>query len=286
MKLKNKSNLFRVLISFIVLLFFINLTNNIVFSSQSRNQIKNRLKNILKNPKKTYMKKSDFIVYVSKAAKVNLSCTKGTNPSVFFKDINPKAAYAKAFLDAQFLGIIKAKDNIIKPNENVKYKEAKRIACAYIEVNFKNYNTNDFVKSLDKEFVRRFKTLNPERYITTDQGKLIGDMMRVVIMRAARKSGQSAGVKYIQNNQVKTITKRNGNTFIITLDWGEKHSTGYAIKILGYCYDKGLIIVSYSTKVPKNSDNNSRIVTHVRACLVMDAKGLPKNLTVLALEQR
>lgn len=286
MRLKNKPKLYRLLVSCIVLLCLLNLTNSIVISSPSREDIKNKLKNILKDPRKANMKKSDFIVYVAKAAKVNLSYTKGTDPSDFFNDVKPNAAYAKYLLDAQFLGIIKAKNKIIKPNESLKYKEAKRIACAYIEANIKNYNSNTFKKNLDKEFSSKFKVLNPEKYITVEQGKLIGDVMRINLLRAVRKTGQKAGVKYIYNGQVKTITKMYGNTLVVILDWGEKHASGYSIKILGYSYEKGLIIVSYSTKTPKVSDVNSKVVTHPKASLGIDADNMPKNVKVLALEQR
>lgn len=83
------------------------------------------------------------------------------------------------------------------------------------------------------------------------------------------------------NNGIKTSTKRVGEYIEVTLDWGEKPTGGYSIKITEAKQVGNTIEVKYVTKSPKPEDIVLQVLTYPKDSVMVKVDDINKDYKVV-----
>lgn len=224
-----------------------------------------------------YATLGSYIYNLVKTSEIQINFIKAPKASEYFGDIKDKDYYSGAFINAAVSGILKFPQKSIRPWRWIKVSEAKQLMDkAYM------YKTNQKILISNVVFgelvkMDKYKKVKDNYYLTSQMEK---DIFAIY-------SKKIAEYKKSREDQTNTadkinITKKIENDYmLITLDWGEKPTAGYALNIAGAREVGDTIEVYYKTSSPKQGEMTAQVITYPKDTIRIKVSNINKKYNIV-----
>jgi hypothetical protein len=224
-----------------------------------------------------YTTKGDYVYNLIKTSEIQIYFIRAPKISEYFGDIKESDYYAGAFINAAVSGILSFPQKRIYPNRWINVANAKLLMDkAYA------YKTGQNVKISGVVFrellsMKKYKKVRDNYYVTSEMQK---DIFAIYGKKIAEfQKSKESPVKGTQ--EINTSTRVENDQLLITLDWGEKPTSGYEIKIAATKETVDTIEVMYTLKAPLPGDITAQIVTHPKDSIRINVSDIKKSYKIL-----
>lgn len=224
-------------------------------------------------PYQKYITKDEFIKNLIKTMKIQIYYFKAPKASEYFKDVKENNPYAMDLIMAFDAGILSTDNGKVYPKNYVKIVEAKDfINNAYL---FKTKKNEDiFLKIISKLKTKtEYKNINDNTLITYKMSQDIMNLLKDMIANNNKN--------YTCPKDLKVYKSMEKDFLNITLDWGEKPTGGYIIKITKAEEKGNDIIVYFNYRSPKKGEMVTQVITHPKDSIKIKVKDKNKDYNII-----
>jgi hypothetical protein len=226
-----------------------------------------------------YATLGSYIYNLVKTTEIQIYFFRAPKAAEYFGDIKDSDYYAGAFINAAVSGILKFPQKKISPWKWIKVSDAKQLMDkAYMyKTNQKILISNVVFSELIK--MDKYKKVKDNYYVTSQMEKDIF----VLYSKKIAEYNKSKEKQTSPDDKINVSKKIENEYLLITLDWGEKPTGGYIIKILEAKQVGSTIEVKYMTKSPGPSDIVTQALTYPKDSIKVKVDDVSKDYKVVLI---
>jgi hypothetical protein len=235
-----------------------------------------------------YTTRAKFISELIKASSIEIKYFREPKATEYFDDVKDDSPYAMSLINAVDSGIITPVNRKIGPDERIKLSEVRDLLWkAYM---FKAKNGGNISDEVINEYKRLEgdKNLKDEDFITTKMEQKIISIYKEKIKTHLNKSEGSLKNPEgsITEEGIRATTTKQNAELIITLDWGEKPTGGYVLRILGVKEIGDTLEVEYLAKAPGPNDIVTQAITYPKDSMKIKVSDINKEYKIVLKAQK
>lgn len=209
----------------------------------------------------SYTSRGQFIYKLIKAAQIEIKYFREPKIEEYFDDVKSGYPYSMELINAVDSGVLRVEDRKAKPDEKITLKEAKLLMDRAYE--FKSKNS----ENVSDEIVNKIKgmegdeNMKDEDFVTEILEEKFISAFGERVKPFLRNNGGNLKVEDELQGINVTLSKDNGE-LVVTLDWGQKSTGGYILKILSIKEEGTQLVVEYFAKAPGPNDIVTQAITY------------------------
>lgn len=234
-----------------------------------------------------YITRAAFIQSLIKASEIEIKYIRAPKVEEYFQDVKSDAPYAMSLINAVDAGIISPVDKKIGPEEKITLNEALMLMDRAFSFKTK---LKILISPLIFEDIRKiegFEKVKKEDYVTKSmEEKLLSLYAERIKPHISKRPGVvSPGIIDANEKGINVTTSKSNGELVITLDWGEKNTGGYILKILSTREEGDAIIVEYLAKAPGPNDIVTQVITYPKDTKRIKVKDINKDYKIVLKEK-
>lgn len=227
-----------------------------------------------------YATLGSYIYNLVKTTEIQIYFFRAPKAAEYFEDIKDSDYYAGAFINAAVSGILKFPQKRISPWKWIKVSDAKQLMDkAYM---YKTSQKMLISKVVFSELIKmdKYKKVKDNYYLTSQMEKDIFS----IYSRKIAEYNKAKDSQTDTNEKINVSKKIENDYLLITLDWGEKPTGGYSIKIIEAKQVDSTIEVKYITKSPGPSDIVTQALTNPKDSVKVKVDDSTKDYKVVLIK--
>ena len=229
------------------------------------------------NRPKKYATLGSYVYNLVNTSEIQINFFKAPKAAEYFGDIKDSDYYAGAFINAAVSGVLKFPQKSISPWKWIKVSDAKQLMDkAYMyKTNQKILISNVVFSELTK--MDKYKKMKDNYCLTSQMEKDIFSIYSKKIAEYNKGKDNQTDISGKIN-----VSKRIENDYlIISLDWGEKPTAGYELKIAGAREVGDSIEVYYNTSSPAQGQMTAQVITYPKDTIRLKVSNINKAYNIV-----
>jgi hypothetical protein len=224
-----------------------------------------------------YATLGSYIYNLVKTTEIQIYFFRAPKAAEYFGDIKDSDYYAGAFINAAVSGILKFPQKKISPWKWIKVSDAKQLMDkAYMyKTNQKILISNVVFSELIK--IDKYKKVKDNYYVTSQMEKDIF----VLYSKKIAEYNKSKEKQTSPDDKINVSKKIENEYLLITLDWGEKPTTGYELKIAGVRETGDSIEVYYTAASPVQGQMTAQSITYPKDTIRLKVSNINKAYNIV-----
>lgn len=229
------------------------------------------------NRPQKYATLGSYIYNLVNTSEIQINFFKAPKAAEYIGDIKDSDYYAGAFINAAVSGILKFPQKRISPWKWIKVSDAKQLMDkAYMyKTNQKILISNVVFNELIKMDI--YKKVKDNYYLTSQMEK---DIFSIYSKKVAEYNKSKDNQTDI-SDKINVSKKIENDYLIISLDWGEKPTAGYELKIAGAREVGDSIEVYYNTASPSQGQMTAQVITYPKDTIRLKVSNINKAYNIV-----